>query len=84
MEICLISHASVVIRSDISIWTDPWLIGKAFNDSWSLLPPAAMDDSLFDEIDYVFISHEHPDHFHIPTLRSLTESFKKLITILYQ
>lgn len=84
MEIRLISHASVVISSDISIWTDPWLIGKAFNDSWSLLPPPAMDESLFDEIDYVFLSHEHPDHFHIPTLKSLPESFKKRITILYQ
>ncbi|HEX6123885.1 MAG TPA: MBL fold metallo-hydrolase [Pyrinomonadaceae bacterium] len=84
MEIRLISHASVVIRTDVSIWTDPWLFGKAFNESWSLLPQPAMDDSLYDSIDYIFISHEHPDHFHIPTLKSLPEEFKNRVTILFQ
>ena len=84
MEIRLISHASVVIRTDVSIWTDPWLFGKAFNESWSLFPPPAMDDSLYDSVDYIFISHEHPDHFHIPTLKSLPEGFKNRVTILFQ
>lgn len=84
MEISLISHASVIIKSDVSIWTDPWLTGKSFNDSWSLSPPPAFDEKLYDEIDYIFISHEHPDHFHIPTLRSLPDEFKKRVTILYQ
>lgn len=84
MEIRLISHASVIITSDVSIWTDPWLFGKAFNDSWSLFPLAVFDESLYETVDFIFISHEHPDHFHIPTLRSLPESFKKRITVLYQ
>ena len=84
MEIRLISHASVVIRTDVSIWTDPWLFGKAFNDSWSLLPPPAMDESLYKSVNYIFISHEHPDHFHIPTLKSLPEDFKNRVTILFQ
>jgi len=84
MEIRLISHASVIIKSDISIWTDPWLHGKAFNDSWSLSPLPAFDEALYDEIDYIFISHEHPDHFHVQTLRSLPDSFKKRVTVLYQ
>ena len=84
MEIRLISHASVVISTDVSIWTDPWLFGKAFNDSWSLLPEPAMDESLYESVDYIFISHEHPDHFHIPTLKSLPEEFKSRVTILFQ
>ena len=84
MEIRLISHASVLITSDVTIWTDPWLFGTAFNDSWSLMPPAAFDETLYDSIDFIFISHEHPDHFHIPTLRSLPESFKNRVTILFQ
>ncbi len=84
MEVQLISHASVLIRSDVTIWTDPWLFGKAFNDSWSLFPEAVFDASLYDGIDYIFISHEHPDHFHIPTLRSMPDEFKRRVTILYQ
>jgi UDP-MurNAc hydroxylase len=84
MNVQLISHASVVIRSDIAIWTDPWLFGKAFNDSWSLFPAPVFDESLYSEIDYIFISHEHPDHFHIPTLRAMPDEFKQRVTVLYQ
>ncbi|HEX8286854.1 MAG TPA: MBL fold metallo-hydrolase [Pyrinomonadaceae bacterium] len=84
MEIRLVSHASVIIKSDVTIWTDPWLNGKAFNDSWSLSPQPAFDESLYGEIDYIFISHEHPDHFHVPTLRAMPQEFKSRVTILYQ
>jgi UDP-MurNAc hydroxylase len=85
MKINLVSHASVVLDSNESvIWTDPWLSGKAFNNSWALLPEASFDSSLLDKINYVWISHEHPDHFHIPTLRSLPASFKERVTVLYQ
>lgn len=84
MDIRLISHASVIITSDVSIWTDPWLIGKAFNDSWSLFPPPAMDDSLYGTIDHLFISHEHPDHLHFPTLKTLPADFKERVTVLFQ
>jgi UDP-MurNAc hydroxylase len=85
MKITLISHASVVIESpDVRIWTDPWLHGKAFNESWSLLVSPAYDVSMLERIDYIWISHEHPDHFHIPTLRTLPEMFKQRVIVLYQ
>jgi hypothetical protein len=85
VRVSLVSHASVIIEtSDLRIWTDPWLSGKAFNDSWSLLVPAAFDPALLDGIDYLWISHEHPDHFHIPTLRALPDSFKRRVTLLFQ
>ena len=85
MRVKLVSHASAVIETeDVRIWTDPWLFGKAFNDSWSLLIPAAFEPEMLDSIDYLWISHEHPDHFHIPTLRSLPDSFKQRVTLLFQ
>src|SRR5262245_58532602 len=85
MRITLICHASVVIEtSDTVIWTDPWLFGKAFNDSWSLLPEAKFDTALYDKIKFVWVSHEHPDHFHIPTLKSLPQEFKNRVTLLFQ
>ncbi|MGO9060758.1 MAG: MBL fold metallo-hydrolase [Candidatus Binataceae bacterium] len=85
MKVRLVSHASVLIESgDCVVWTDPWLSGKVFNDSWSLFPSAAWDDSLLGKIDYIWISHEHPDHFNIPTLRSLPDWFKRKTTILFQ
>jgi UDP-MurNAc hydroxylase len=83
MQVELISHASVVLRTDdTAIWTDPWRTSKVFNNSWTLLVPAAPVD--LESIDYLWISHEHPDHFNIPTLRALPETFKRRVVVLFQ
>ena len=63
---------------------DPWLSGKIFNDSWTLRPEPRFDPSVLDKIDYIWISHEHPDHCHFPTLNSFPASFKQRVTILFQ
>lgn len=85
MELQLVSHASVIVRTpDTQIWTDPWLTGKVFNNSWTLLVPPAFDAALLDTIDYLWISHEHPDHFNIATLRALPEAFKQRVVVLFQ
>ena len=85
MKIQLISHASVVVScSDAVIWTDPWLEGKVFNDSWSLYPEPAYDAAVTRDVDYLWISHEHPDHLNIPTLRGLPAEFKERVTVLFQ
>ena len=85
MKIHFVGHASVVIEcADTSILVDPWLFGKIFNNSWSLLPGPTLDKSLLDKIEYVWISHEHPDHCHFPTLDSFPAEFKKRVTILFQ
>jgi hypothetical protein len=85
MRIQLVSHASVIVDSgDTRIWTDPWLISKVFNDSWTMTPEPAWDTRALDTIDYVWISHEHPDHFNIPTLKALPADFKERVTVLFQ
>src|SRR3990167_7385045 len=85
MELKFVSHASIiVVAEDATIWSDPWLDGKVFNESWSLSPASHFDSAYYDLIDYIWISHEHPDHFHIPTLKSLPKSFKEKVTILFQ
>lgn len=85
MKVKLISQASVIIYcSDVTIWTDPWLEGKAFNNSWSLYPEPDFDSNELNHIDYLWISHEHPDHFHIQTLKNLPDSFKSQVTVLFQ
>ena len=85
LSVEFISHASVVIRhGKTAIWTDPWLFGSAFNNSWELLGPTPVPPADLEEIQHLWISHEHPDHFHIPTLRSLPESFKRRVTVMFQ
>ena len=39
---------------------------------------------MLDRVDYIWISHEHPDHCHFPTLDSFPASFKSRVTILFQ
>ena len=85
MKITFISQASVVIEtSDATIWTDPWLVGTAFNNSWKLFPEPKFDEQWYKKIDFLWISHEHPDHFHIPTLKALPVEFKENVTLLFQ
>jgi UDP-MurNAc hydroxylase len=85
LKVRLVSHASLIIETpDCRIWTDPWLFGRAFNDSWALLGPVAFEEEWLAGIDYLWISHEHPDHFHLPTLASLPASFCERVTVLFQ
>ena len=85
MRIHLVGHACIVADcADTSILMDPWLFGKIFNNSWSLLPEPEFDQTMLEKIDYIWISHEHPDHCHFPTLGSLPAAFKARVTILVQ
>lgn len=52
---------------------DPWFTGTAFNNGWRLLYEDSHDINQI-EYDYVWISHEHPDHFSIPTLSQIRKS----------
>lgn len=85
MKIKLLSQASVIVElGGVRVLTDPWFHGKAFNDSWSLFPPSAYREEDLEGVEYLWISHEHPDHFHPPTLRGLPERFKRSVTVLFQ
>ncbi len=85
MRIHLVGHACIIADcADTSILMDPWLFGKIFNNSWSLLPDPELAQTMLDKIDYIWISHEHPDHCHFPTLGSLPAAFKARVTILLQ
>jgi hypothetical protein len=83
MKIRFVSHASFSVESGgITLLSDPWLFGKAFNQGWALLSPAATVP--WEKIDYVWISHQHPDHLHFPTLKSIPPQERNRLTMLYQ
>jgi len=85
VKIHFIGHASIVVEcSGTSILMDPWLSGKIFNNSWTLRPDPVLDPALLDRTDYLWISHEHPDHCNFPTLGSFPDSFKRRVTVLLQ
>tara|TARA_B110000003_G_C16616714_1_gene521553 strand:+ start:349 stop:1605 length:1257 start_codon:yes stop_codon:yes gene_type:complete len=83
MKIEFISHAGFIVETKSKkIFVDPWTKSKTFNDSWALLSGNIEVD--YSEIDYIFVTHEHPDHFNFPTLKSIDDNDKKRIKILYQ
>ena len=69
-----INHSSLLVKSkELSILCDPWYKGSAFNNGWGLLYKNVIDINELN-YDYIWISHEHPDHFSIPDISSLKTS----------
>src|SRR5690606_18538880 len=60
------------------ILCDPWFTGSAFHDGWRLLHENSHDLSKLD-YDWLWISHEHPDHFSIPTLKQIADRRSRFI-----
>ena len=83
-KITFLNHASFIIEYDnIKILNDPYLSGSAFNNGWNLLQEFDHKEYL-EDITHICFSHEHPDHFSIPFLKSIDESKRTKITIIYQ
>ena len=74
LKITLHSHASLEFaREDFSLLCDPWLEGLAFFGAWRHYPaPCVRAADL--KPSALWISHEHSDHFHAPTLRALDKN----------
>jgi UDP-MurNAc hydroxylase len=84
MEIKFVNHASTIFSKDgINLITDPWIEGKVFHDGWSLLSQTKFKYSDFKQITHIWFSHEHPDHFFPPNLKSIPLEYRKKITVLY-
>ena len=79
MKIRYIKSACVSVESNgVKILTDPWLVDGEYYGSWCHYPPLEIDKEYFNSIDYIYISHIHPDHFSKKTL----EIFNKTIPVL--
>jgi len=82
--ITFVNHASVIFsHKNVSLITDPWLFNSAFNDGWELVSKTKMQIQDFEKITHIWFSHEHPDHFNIPVLKSIPEEIRKKITVLF-
>ena len=67
-KITLVGSASLLIEwKNFNILTDPWMKGLCVFDSWVNYPPSKIKISELPKIDAIWISHEHSDHFHLPT-----------------
>ena len=70
IKIRYINHAFLIIESDtFKFATDPWALGPAFNTGWWLKHKTINNwKKELNSCDFIYISHNHPDHCHELTL----------------
>jgi CMP-N-acetylneuraminate monooxygenase len=68
-----IAHASVLLEVDgVRMLTDPWFVGECLGAGWWLQHPPKDDAwEIAASADFLYISHNHPDHLHAETLAQL-------------
>ena len=75
MKLRTLGHASFALFQDGEnpiLLTDPWLVGSAYWRSWWLQHyPSQEDLDWTAKSAFIYVTHEHPDHFHMPTIRRL-------------
>ncbi len=86
--VSLINHASILISNGKkNLLTDPWFSKSVFDDSWSLLFENKEKDikRILNNLNYIWISHEHPDHFSTNFFEQFGSIIKlKNINIIFQ
>ena len=73
IKVEFLNHACIYIKSEnLKFATDPWLIGPAFSTGWYLSKKTSTDAfEKLNKCDFIYISHNHPDHLHPLTLSKL-------------
>jgi L-ascorbate metabolism protein UlaG (beta-lactamase superfamily) len=74
MQIRAIGHAGVAIHaSGQHLLCDPWWNGPAYVGQWQQWPPPRVEPQDRDSVQWIYISHGHEDHLHLPTLRTINK-----------
>jgi UDP-MurNAc hydroxylase len=80
MKVTYFGHACILVESGgTRILMDPWLTDPTYHGTWWHYPPLRLGIRDLPKIDYLYVSHEHPDHFDPPTLRQLEKDVTVLI-----
>jgi UDP-MurNAc hydroxylase len=73
----VITNATTIINDDLII--DPWIYGNVYYDAWSPYPDPKYSKKKLKKIKYCFISHIHPDHWDLETIKLFNKSVKFFI-----
>ena len=84
-DIRFISHSCISITvADSTLLCDPWFFGRVFEDSWCHVLEPDPDGIDYSKLRYIWISHEHPDHLHFPTLKLIHDKLDHPVKVLYR
>ena len=81
VKIRFLNHAFLQVKTDLfKFSTDPWAIGPAFNTGWWLRFKTKKDwVEELNSCDFIYISHNHPDHLHKITLSKVRKDMLFLV-----
>ena len=84
MKITQLNSASNMIEdsangSSVKILCDPWLKDEEYLGSWAMYPQYNFKPENFSDLDFIYISHIHPDHSSASTLSKLDKKIPVLI-----
>ena len=81
MKVTHIYGACEIVESKgVKILFDPWLVDGEYYGSWAAYPPIdSFELNTLDGVDYIYISHTHPDHFSSLTLSKMNKKIPILI-----
>jgi hypothetical protein len=85
MQLRFVNHASFVCEhAGVRLIADPWLYGTAFNDGWDLVCQSPIGAAELGDMNYIWYSHEHPDHFSPRVLQDVPSEKRGAVTVLYR
>jgi len=80
MDITYLGHAAILLEGGgTRILMDPWLTDPIYHGAWWHYPPLALGPRDLPRPDWIYISHEHADHFDPPTLAQFDRDIPILI-----
>jgi hypothetical protein len=81
MKITFIGHAAILVEAGgVSVLSDPWWRGPCFGAQWWIHPEPFVQPVETRQVDYIYLSHGHADHFHAGTLSSFARDTKVLVS----
>ena len=85
MKLKFLSSASVMVNDkNVNILCDPWLVDGEYYGSWNHYPKLNFKPEDFNFVDYIYISHIHPDHFSKKTLSKMDKKIPVIILEYYE
>lgn len=80
MQVTYLGHAAILVHGGgTSLVMDPWLEDPVYCNSWFHYPPLELGMADILPVEWVWCSHDHPDHFDPKSLAPLPRDQKFLV-----
>ena len=73
------SSAVMIETKGVKILCDPWLVDGELYGSWNHYPPIDFQPQNFNDVDFIYLSHIHQDHFSKKSLSKLNKDIPVII-----